>query len=91
MLQRLAMPIVDPECETSLVSLIIRYTISKDGKTPRNYKEAKSQADFSGVFVVKWREYEELLAQHRPAQGGAAGEKARPESRKSRQHFATEL
>lgn len=91
MIDRVAMSIVDPERESSLISIIIKYTICKeDGVTPRNYKESKSHApDFSGVFVCKWKEYEELLLQYRSAGGG---EKARPEQiRRSRQHFANEL
>lgn len=70
----IALPILNPEDETSLVSTIIKYTMmKKDGETPR--VGGTGEGDFhtvTGVFVTHLFEYQELAhnAEGGPPQGG---------------------
>eukprot|EP00928_Gymnodinium_smaydae_P044326 TRINITY_DN29572_c0_g6_i1.p1 TRINITY_DN29572_c0_g6~~TRINITY_DN29572_c0_g6_i1.p1 ORF type:complete len:1953 (-),score=397.88 TRINITY_DN29572_c0_g6_i1:90-5948(-) len=75
----IAMPILDPDNESSLVNLIIRYTISKDAENPRSSNASSktgggkgefSQITFvSGVLACNQGEYTAVDAQDRHERG----------------------
>lgn len=84
----IAFPILNPEDETSLVSMIIKYTMmKKDGESPRIAGTSEQDLNVvTGVFVTHWFEYQELV------QKAFADRPAPPGSEKNRYlNFQTEL
>jgi len=88
----IALPVLDPEIETSLVSIIIHYTmVKKDGETPRisgGGDDAEHPA-VTGVFTTHYFEYQELLK--KAYADRAAAEVGRAAAKSSLYNFQNEL
>lgn len=91
--ESLATPILDPQDENSLVSAVIRYTITRDGEAPRTFRTGDAKhhnaPEFTGVFTTSFKEYEELMKSHR-ALHRKNQEVADDQKRRMRQHFQDE-
>jgi len=68
----LAMPILDPDDKNSLVNMLIRYTITKDGETPRYFHtDLKGMpTDCAGIISLHANHYEEIVSHEMSSQLG---------------------
>eukprot|EP00929_Paragymnodinium_shiwhaense_P012782 TRINITY_DN12067_c0_g2_i1.p1 TRINITY_DN12067_c0_g2~~TRINITY_DN12067_c0_g2_i1.p1 ORF type:complete len:2068 (-),score=517.76 TRINITY_DN12067_c0_g2_i1:63-6266(-) len=88
--------ILDPDDDDSLMSRIIQYTLSKDGKTLRIWQRSTSSI-VSGVFVGNYEEYLDLQQStdkekpKRRTDGGAEKSGPNDDSSKLRQVYTEEV
>jgi hypothetical protein len=83
-MKSLAKKILDPEDKSSLMHTLVRYTLSKDGVTPRS-----KEAWISGIFATNVSEYETADLYYRDLRG--YGKRSEEEIGKGRQYFQDEL
>jgi len=58
----IAFPILNPADENSLVSIVIRYTLTRDGERPRRWPvQAEKNPELTGLFSSNFAEYQDQL------------------------------
>jgi len=81
-MKRIALPIIDPDDENSLIHNVIKYSISKDWDGPRQQTEK-----LEGIFCFDQSEYARKLEEHRKEQQ----QEDMKDDKKVRQYFQNEL